>query len=136
MQSTAQRTAPAVQTLSEPARIVYWLATALFCLEMGFTACYLLFVQPEGAQTIARLGFPSYFRVELAVAKFMGVAILLAPVPMRIKEWAYAGFAFNLVSAIFAHLAMHDGPPALAPSIITSVLWAISYFLWRRKQRA
>lgn len=136
MQSTAQRPVPAVQPISKTETIAYWLATALFCLEMGFTACYLLFVQPEGEQAIARLGFPSYFRVELAVAKLIGVAILLAPAPMRLKEWAYAGFAINLASALVAHFAMHDGAPAFAPSIITSVLWGISYFLWRRRQRA
>ncbi len=39
------------------------------------------------------LGFPAYFRVELSWAKLFGVVLLLAPVPGRLKEWAYAGFA-------------------------------------------
>ena len=113
--------------------IVYWIATALLCLEMGFTAWYMLAVLPAGGQAIARLGFPPYFRVELAWAKLIGVAVLLAPAPARLKEWAYAGFAINLVSALIAHLAMGEGPDALAPSTLTSVLWALSYFAWRRQ---
>jgi hypothetical protein len=69
-----------------------------------------------------------------------GVAALLMPmVPARgviyvIKEWAYAGFAINLVSALIAHLSIGDRPEALAPSAVTSVLWGLSYFFWRRLQ--
>ena len=44
-----------------------------------------------------RLGFTDYFRVELAWAKLLGV-LLLAPVPPRLKEWAYAAFAVTLGS--------------------------------------
>jgi len=35
-----------------------------------------------------RLGFPDYFRVELALAKLLGVLALLVPVGPRLKEWA------------------------------------------------
>src|ERR1700743_855665 len=77
--------------------IAYWMVTALFCLEMSFTAYYELL--PQGAEAFARLGFPaSYFRMELSLAKLAGVVALLIPmVPARVKEWAYAGFAINLV---------------------------------------
>jgi len=118
-------------TTPQARAIVYWIVTALFCLEMGFTAWYMLAVLPAGAQAITRLGFPPYFRIELAWAKLIGVAVLLAPVPARLKEWAYAGFAINLASALIAHLSMGDGPDALAPSSVTGVLWALSYFFWR-----
>ena len=112
----------------------FWIFTALFCLEMSFTAYYELL--PQGAEAFARLGFPaSYFRMELSLAKLAGVAALLIPmVPARVKEWAYAGFAINLVSAIIAHLAISDRPLAFIPSTLTSVLWAASYFFWRRLQ--
>ena len=90
---------------------------------------------PAGrAQAIARLGFPPYFRIELAWAKLIGVVVLLAPAPARLKEWAYAGFAINLASALIAHLSMGDGPDALAPSAVTGVLWTLSYFFWRRRE--
>jgi hypothetical protein len=135
MESTLQKPALAVGwTNSKTGTIVYWIVTALFCLEMGFTAWYMLAVLPAGAQAITRLGFPPYFRVELAWAKLIGVVALLAPVPARLKEWAYTGFAINLVSALIAHLSMGDAPDALAPSAATSVLWGLSYFFWRRRQ--
>src|SRR5438105_2350389 len=119
----------------------FWIFTALFCLEMSFTAYYELLRLPEAAQAFTRLGFPAAsFRVELSWAKVAGVAALLMPmVPARgviyvIKEWAYAGFAINLVSALIAHLSIGDRPEALAPSAATSVLWGLSYFFWRRLQ--
>jgi hypothetical protein len=55
-------------------------------------------------------------------------------VPARLKEWAYAGFAINLVSALIAHLSIGDRPQALFPSATTSVFWGLSYFFWRRLQ--
>ena len=116
----------------------FWIFTALFCLEMSFTAYYELLRLPEAAQAFTLLGFPaSYFRVELSWAKVAGVVALLLPmVPARLKEWAYAGFAINLISAIIAHLSISDRPAALVPSTTTSVLWALSYFSWRRLQAA
>jgi len=133
MESTLQTPAlAAAQTNSKAKSIVYWIVTALFCLEMSFTAYYMLLRLPEGAQAITRLGFPAYFRVELAWAKLLGVALVLAPAPARLKEWAYAGFAINLASALIAHLSMGDGPEAWGPSAATSVLWGLSYFFWRR----
>jgi hypothetical protein len=114
----------------------FWIFTALFCLEMSFTAYYELLRLPEAAEAFTRLGFSAAsFRVELSWAKVAGVAALLIPmVPARVKEWAYAGFAINLVSALIAHLSIRDRPQALAPSAITSVLWGLSYFFWRRLQ--
>jgi len=114
--------------------IGFWIATALFCLQMSFTA-YAQLRLPQVAAAFEHLGFPAYFRVELAWAKLLGVALLLAPVPARLKEWAYAGFAINLASALIAHLSMGDAPNALAPSAITSALWALSYFFWRTYTR-
>jgi hypothetical protein len=114
----------------------FWIFTALFCLEMIFTAYYELLVLPQAAQAFTRLGFSANsFRVELSWAKVAGVAALLVPmVPARLKEWAYAGFAINLISALIAHLSIGDRPAALVPSATTSVLWGLSYFFWRRLQ--
>ena len=111
--------------------IAYWAATLLFSLQIGFTA-YAQLRLPQVAEAFTHLGFPDYFRVELAVAKLLGVVLLLAPVPPRLKEWAYAGFAFTIGSALVAHLAVGDGPEAWGWAAGTGVLWGLSYFFWRR----
>lgn len=87
----------------------FWISTALFALQMSFTA-YAQLQLPQVAGAFAHLGFPAYFRVELSWAKLAGVAALLVPMaPARIKEWAYAGFAITLVSALIAHLVVGEG---------------------------
>lgn len=113
--------------------IVYWTVTVLFCLQMSFTA-YAQLNLPQVAEAFKHLGFPAYFRVELSWAKLLGVALLLSPVPPRLKEWAYAGFAIDLASALIAHLAVGDGPQAWGWAAATGVLWTVSYLCWRRLQ--
>ena len=135
MESTLQRPAlVAAKTAPKAKTIVYWIVTALFCLQMSFTAWYEL-ANPQVGENFARLGFPSHaFHVELSVAKVLGVLALLLPAPARLKEWAYAGFAINLASALIAHLSVGDGPEAWGPAAATGVLWGLSYFFWRRLQ--
>ena len=113
--------------------IGFWIFTALFCLQIGFTAWAQLRL-PQVAEMFTHLGFPAYFRVELSWAKFLGVALLLAPVAARLKEWAYAGFAITLASALIAHFALGDGPAVWGWAAVTGVLWGLSYFFWRRLQ--
>jgi hypothetical protein len=112
--------------------IFYWVVTALFCLQMAFTA-YAQLRLPQVAQMFTHLGFPGYFRVELSWAKVLGVIVILAPFPARLKEWAYAGFAITLASALIAHFAAGDAPAVWIWAAGTSVLWVLSYFFWRRK---
>ena len=111
--------------------IGFWTVTALFCLQMGFTA-YAQLRLPQVAEMFTHLGFPAYFRVELSWAKLLGVVLLLAPVPALLKEWAYAGFAITLGSALIAHLSVGDGPEAWGWSVGTGVLWGLWYLFWRR----
>jgi hypothetical protein len=135
---------PMESTLREPALVLanttrkgktvaFWIVTALFCMQIGFTA-YAQLRLPQVAAAFTHLGFPGYFRVELSLAKLVGLVLLVAPVPARLKEWAYAGFAFDLGSAVIAHLSVGDGPAAWGWAAGTALLWALSYFFWRRLQ--
>ncbi len=136
MESILQNpTLAAVRTTVKARTIVYWTVTALLCLQMGFTA-YAQLRLPQLAEMFTHLGFPAYFRVELSWAKLLGVVLLLAPVPARLKEWAYGGFAITLASALIAHFAVGDGPAVWAWAAGTGALWGLSYFFWRNQQAA
>lgn len=126
MESTLQKPALSPTDLNMPRSkgivIGFWIVTALFCLQIGFTA-YAELRLPQVAEAFTHLGFPAYFfRVELSRAKLLGVVLLLAPVPARLKEWAYAGFAINLGSALIAHLSVGDGPEAWGWAAAAGVL--------------
>src|SRR5688572_19047217 len=86
MESTLNRTVKHSNT-RRTETILYWIVTGLFCLQIGFTA-YAQLRLPQVAEAFAHLGFPDYFRVELSLAKFVGVLLLVAPVRARLKEWA------------------------------------------------
>src|SRR5689334_21570511 len=132
MQASLLSPAPVTARSARATTIGYWIVTALFSLQLVFTA-YAQLTLPQVAEAFRHLGFPDYFRIELAWAKLLGVAVLLAPVPARLKEWAYAGFAITLISALITHFAVGDGPDAWGWAAGTSVLWALSYFLWQRR---
>jgi len=138
MESTLQKPALVAVTMVPKAKtlvIVYWIVTAIFCLQIAFTA-YAQLRLPQVAEAFTHLGFPGYFRIELSWAKLFGVALLLAPVTARLKEWAYAGFAITLGSELIAHLSVGDGVQAWGWPAGTGVLWGLSYFFWRRLQEA
>jgi hypothetical protein len=109
----------------------YWIATSLFALQMGFTAYAQLRI-PQVAEAFTHLGFPGYFRVELSWLKLAGILALLLPVPARLKEWAYAGFAITLLSALIAHFAVGDDASQWGWAAGTAVLWALSYYFFRK----
>ena len=113
-------------------KAVYWISTGLFSLIMLVIASgYLASEQLKAA--FNNLGFPEYFRTELAVAKFVGVIGLLLPVVKgRVKEWLYAGFAITLCSGFIAHHAVgHAGASLILPLIMLAIL-IVSYLSYRR----
>jgi hypothetical protein len=109
--------------------LTYWITTSAFCLMMAASgALYLTSIGFK--ERFAHLGFPSYFRVELALFKLAGVVVLLLPLPRFLKEWAFAGFFIVLLSAFVAHLASGDGlKKAMAP-VSMAVLLTVSYMVF------
>lgn len=117
--------------MNKSTRIAFWATTSFFALWMLFTA-YAQLALPQVKQMFTHLGFPDYFRVELSVAKIIGVAVLLAPAPSRLKEWAYACFALTLTSALISHLAVGDGAVVYLWPVAAGMVLAFSYFLYRK----
>jgi hypothetical protein len=83
---------------------------------------------------IRHLGYPDYFRVLLTVFKVAGALALLLPfVKGRVKEWAYAGFAFTILSAFISHWAV-DGfsGQTLFPLVVFAIL-VVSYVSYGKR---
>ncbi len=112
-------------------KITYWLSTTLLALMMAYSA-YAYLTQAEIKEGFHHLGFPDYFRLELAIAKLLGAVVLLAPLSARIKEWAYAGFAITFISAFIAHTASSDPIANRLGPIIFSAVLLVSYLAYHK----
>jgi uncharacterized membrane protein YphA (DoxX/SURF4 family) len=115
-------------------KITYWITTAIVALMMLYSASAYL-TQPAMAAAFKHLGYPDYFRIELAIAKIIGAILLLAPLAPRVKEWAYAGFAITFISAFIAHSASGDPVSYRAMPVIFLVLLIVSYLTYHKQQK-
>jgi hypothetical protein len=116
-------------------RIIYWISTGFIFLFEGLIPA--LYSQTELAKEgIRHLGYPGYFGIILTVFKVVGACLLIIPrVPVRVKEWAYAGFAFEFIFAGLSYIAT-DGftGNALFP-LIVFLLLIISYINYNKLKR-
>jgi hypothetical protein len=124
--------APGVSS-TKRVQIGIWLSTGLFSLMFALSGAAFL-AGPTGVVTIFRhLGYPEYFRQLLGVAKLLGVAALVAPMPTpTLREWAYAGFAFTCIGAAASHAMSGDPIGKAIGSLFALSLLLTSYFLRRR----
>jgi len=107
--------------------LAYWVATALFVAALG--AGGLADLTGGLDEAMAHLGYPTSTARILGVWKLAGVAALVAPGLPRVKEWAYAGFTFNLTGAFVAHMAAGDGLGGSVAPLVLLALGAVSYGL-------
>jgi DoxX-like protein len=112
--------------------IIYWTTTGIVAAIMLWSAFNFSFNE-EMKGGFAHLGLPSWFRIELTVAKVLGALALLIPmIPGRIKEFAYFGFALTIVSASIAHLSSGDGIlHGLEPLVFLGIL-IVSYLSYHQ----
>lgn len=115
-------------------QIIFWTTTGLFAFFMLFSA-YNYFTSQDFKAAFLQLGFPDYFRIELAVAKIIGVLALVLPfVPKPIKVFAYVGFTIVLISALIAHIAIGDSVSTWFVVLFALALVGVSYFSYTKLQ--
>jgi hypothetical protein len=102
--------------------ISYWLTTGIFCVMLGFSGLGHTLRAEFLVESMTALGYPVYFMTIIGLFKLAGVVTLLAPRLPLLKEWAYAGFAFNLIGATASHAFAGDPlSHAVRPAIILGV---------------
>jgi hypothetical protein len=119
-------------------KIIYWITTGIVCSIMTFSAINFSFDHPlaPGGSSFAHLGLPNYLKIELTVAKILGVVALLLPgIPSKIKEFAYFGFTITLISASVAHFSSGDGVMFIADPLIFLGVLTVSYSFFHKLKR-
>lgn len=112
--------------------IIYWAATTFIFLFEGVMPA--LYSQSElGKEGVRHLGYPDYFGLALVVFKIAGSILIMIPsLPKRVKEWVYAGFAFDFIFACISHWAVDGmGFQTIMPLIILAIL-IVSYVTYHK----
>jgi len=116
-------------------KIAYWIFTILLITLMLFSAIASLKQNPDGVAMMKHLGYPYSVLTLLSIAKILGVIAILVPGFPRLKEWAYAGFSFDLVGAIYASLSLGDPVSQSLPIFLGLVFVFGSYIFYHKKIR-
>lgn len=116
---------------------LYWTVTGIFCVLMVASGVPDVMRVPQAVEMIQNhLGYPPYFLQYIGVAKILGALTILQPRFPRLKEWAFAGLAFDLISAMYSSAAVGDRVSQWAPITVGLVLLAAAYTLHHRRLAA
>ena len=113
-------------------RVLYWIFTGLLAALMVAASVPDVLQSQEAIAVFGRLGYPAYLLPFLGTAKILGVITILVPGFNGLKEWAYAGFVFDLVGALYSHLSVGNTPAHWMFAVIGLILVSGSYLLFRR----
>ena len=113
--------------------VIYWISTGLILAMMLFSAASSFMENPDGAKMLAAIGYRPYVLHLLAVAKVLGVIAILTPGFPRLKEWAYAGFTFDLIGATYSFYASGFAVKDWAFMLVLIALLACSYIFYHKQ---
>jgi uncharacterized membrane protein YphA (DoxX/SURF4 family) len=117
--------------------IIYWISTILICLVMGAGGVMDAMATPEAVKMVHdQLGYPVYFVPFIGVAKVLGTIAILAPGFPKLKEWAYAGFTFDLIGATYSGMAIGATVVQSLPMLAFFALLAVSYIYHHKRLAA
>ena len=114
--------------------IIYWIFTGLVVAVMLFSGITSIMNTPDSVKLMSgHFGYPAYFNQYLGVAKVLGSIALLLPGFPRLKEWVYAGFTFDMISAVYSEISVHDSVTQWAPIFIFIGFLAVSYIYHHKR---
>lgn len=115
-------------------KIIFWVTTIIIALMEGVMPLVTWITAPEYMTFGTKaLGYPDYFAYTLVIAKFLGVIAIVYPkTPRMLKEWAYAGFTFNLLFAFISHAIVDkEMSNMVIPLVVLAVL--ITSYIYNKK---
>lgn len=113
------------------AKWIYWMLTAPFVVTMLMAAVMLLAGVAANVDGITVLGYPAYICKILGISKLLGGIGILQNRFRTLKEWAYAGYTFNLLGASASHAFSGDTFGKIITPLIILALVLASYRQWK-----
>ncbi len=112
-------------------KLIYWMLTAPFVVTMLIASVMLLARVGPNVEGITNLGYPVYVCTILGAAKLLAGIGIVQNRFHALKEWAYAGYAFNLLGATASHAFSGDSFGKIITPLIILVLVLASYRQWK-----
>ena len=115
-------------------KTLYWIFTGLIAALMLFSAIPDIMSSADAIKMVkTQLLYPDYFIPFIGVAKLLGAIAILIPGYPRIKEWAYAGLAYDLIAATYSIAAVGNSFKDWWPMTLFIALLFTSYFFYHKK---
>lgn len=112
--------------------IIYWAITGLFCFMFVFSAIWSLVDMTETKEVTRKLGYPEFIVIPLAIAKLFGVIAILVNKYRTIKEFAFAGFLYDVVLATLGHYYHPNVDTGIELALFGLFLWFLAYYADKR----
>ncbi|CAM3326611.1 DoxX family protein [Zobellia roscoffensis] len=112
--------------------ITFWITTGIIFLLFGVVTA-LTANMDIAKQSITALGYPEYFGTMLNAFKIIGALVLIIPrIPPKVKEWTYAGFGIDFISAFISMWAVEGVCPHLFFPLVMLAILVASYVFYHR----
>ncbi|MCC4213593.1 DoxX family protein [Leeuwenhoekiella parthenopeia] len=110
-------------------KIIFWVATTIiFLMEAVMPLGTLIFAHEYFNAGTKPLGYPDYFAYTLIICKILGATALMLPkLPIKLREWAYAGLTFNLIFAVISHIVVDKNISYIIMPLVVGAILAVSY---------
>jgi uncharacterized membrane protein YphA (DoxX/SURF4 family) len=115
--------------------VAFWLTTVLGPSSFVIGGVLSIRQSPDVISGVQHLGYPLYFATVLGIWKLLGAIAITAPGLPRVKEWAYAGFCFDLTAAAISHAAVGDRVGDIAAPLVFLALVVASWALRPESRR-
>jgi len=117
--------------MNKSVKLIHIISKGLLSGIMLMSVWAYLFEHETSSQNFLAFGHPTHIIYPLALAKILGLIALWTKGFPTLKEWAYAGFTFNILIALLAHIVVKD--ILVVVPIAALVFVAISYLTYRKQ---
>ena len=113
----------------------YWTISIFFGALMFMDGIGGVTQQQAGQDVMRHLGYPVYALLIFGTAKLLGALAIVQNKFQTIKEWAYAGFAFNFIGAFASRLFAGDGFVDIVFPLSMLAFLSVPYIAWKKFER-
>lgn len=113
--------------------ICYWICTGMLIPAVGAGSLLGIVPGEDSLKVFHALGYPDYIVPFISVAKLLGLIVIFIPGYPRLKEWAYAGVAFDIIGAVYSILAIGSPVTHVIFPVLALLFLFASYILYHKR---